>query len=271
MRAAITIVYNGLHHLQNGGFTQFMIDNFDYWVVVEGLSKNGGSTRWIRSVNQSHNSTDGTVPFMKEVSALHDHVLFHSATRPYTSKDEQFNIGISLLKTKTQSCYLWQVDSDEHWSIDDINAAERKLWRSMLNAASFQFNHFVNDDIVAVGDWGSGRVNRLWKWKGQNFKSHEPAIMEKQTMSLELPQKFNHYSMVFSQDVQFKSKIYPGNEKVYQNWVKMDSWKYPCHISQLFGRNNRIGRSKTTLYKFSELCANVPNQKVEKEAGNIPC
>lgn len=258
MRAAITIIYNGLHHLQHKDFWQFMAGTFDHWVVVEGLARNGGSTNWMRPVRAPFTSMDGTVKFMTELSqAYPDSVHFYSHHKPFTSKDEQFNKGLAMLREHTTDCFLWQVDADEQWTRDDIKQAENRLKRSLANVASFQFNHYVKNDIVAVGEWGSGRVNRLWKWKGESFKTHEPAVMKGQTASLQLPQKFQHYSMVFDKDVKYKGKTYPGNEQVYPNWLKMDSWQYPCHVSQLFGKNSQVGRSNTNLYKIDQLCANA--------------
>lgn len=269
MRAAITIIYNGLHHLTNKGFSQFMVENFDYWVIVEGASQNGGSTSWCKHQGGSHTSSDGTVEFIKQLEKENPHVLTYSHHKHYKSKDEQFNKGIILLKTKINSCYLWQVDADEHWRIEDINRAERILWKSPSNVGAFKFNHYVKDDIIAVGDWGSGSVNRLWKWKGQLFDRHEPAIMLGQKKPEELPMKFEHYSLTHEQDVKFKAKLYRGHEKIYENWKKLDHKKFPCHIRELFGPNNSIGRSNTYLHKIEQPCVNVPNQ--ENQESKLPC
>jgi len=243
-----------------------MLDNFDYWVIVEGASKNGGSTSWCKVHRQGHRSTDGTAEFVQSLQS--DRVLTYSHDTFYKSKDEQFNMGIELLRTLTKDCYLWQVDCDEHWTADDLPLAERKLWRSASNVASFQFNHWVGDDILAIGDWGSGRVNRLWQWKGQYFNSHEPAVMKTQTKTtLLLPYKFDHYSMMFDQDVKFKSKFYRGHEQVYLNWKNLSNLEYPCHISNLFGTNNPVGRSNSYLYKTTDpSCVNATSHVNQKHA-----
>jgi len=269
LRAAITIAYNGLNHFNHKGFTEFMIANFDYWIIVEGASKNGGSTSWCKTHRGSHNSTDGTVEFLQSIAS--DKVLIYSHDKFYSSKDEQFNKGIQMLKKLTQSCYLWQVDCDERWKLEDIELAERKLWRSEAKCASFQFNHWVKDNILAVGDWGSGRVNRLWKWKGQSFESHEPAVMKGQRKVLELPMKFDHYSMVFADDVKFKAKFYRGHEQVYVNWQNLDQLSFPCHINNLFGTNNPVGRSNSYLYKINHLsCVNAISH-VSQKLTEIKC
>lgn len=251
-----------------------MVDMFDYWVIVEGSSKNGGSTSWCKKINVPHRSQDGTAEYIMELSEKYNNVIAYSHHKYYTSKDQQFNTGIINLKTKTDNCWLWQVDADEHWEEDDLAAAERKLWRSKENVASFQFNHYVKDDIIAMGDWGSGRVNRLWKWRGQMFRSHEPSVMENQCMKpLELPQKFEHYSMVFEKDVAFKSRFYRGHETIYHNWKQLDNiTEWPAPISVLFGHNTTIGQSDTMLYKITNpSCVNALNQDGQKEVADLKC
>lgn len=244
-----------------------MVSNFDLWIIVEGSAKNGGSTSWCRNANTHYTSTDGTVEYLKQVQAENENVILYTHHKYYSSKDEQFNKGIAILKSRTDKCYLWQVDADEHWKVEDLAEAEHKIWRSMCNVASFQFNHYVKDGIIAKGNWGSGRVNRLWKWRGQMFRSHEPAVMTGQTAPVELPQKFEHYSMVFEKDVKDKSKRYRGHEEVYKNWKRLEELTFPCHISKLFGKNNPVGRGESYLYKTEIPCANVLNQKA-KEAVN---
>lgn len=276
MRVAITIIYNGLHHLKYQGFADFMVKHFDHWIVVEGYASNGGSTSWCKQLKVPHNSDDGTIEFMKQLADRHSNVTFYSHHKPYKSKDEQFNKAIVILKTVTNKCWLWQVDADEHWNAQELALAERQLWRSPCKVASFQFNHFVKQyedySLIALGDWGSGRVNRLWKWAGQQFESHEPAVMVAQKDALELPYRFNHYSMVHAKDVKFKSKSYKGHEMVYMNWRKLDDLDHdrlPVHISTLFGKHNPIGRSNSFIYKIKDQCVNVPNHADLKAVGEL--
>lgn len=274
LRAAITIIYDSIQDLTHRGFSQFMVDNFDLWIIVEGSSKNGGSTGWCNSIPTEPESTDGTLDFIEGLALWNDHVKIYSHGIHYASKDEQFNKGIEILKSFTSSCFLWQVDSDEHWTKEDLQEAEKLLAESNSNTAQFQFNHYViNGDVavVATGDWGSSICARLWKWEGQRFISHEPSVMENQTAPILLPQKFEHYSYCFESKVKFKSLYYKDHQHVYRNWRRLGSFRYPCHISKLFGINNPVGRGNSYLHKTTLPCANVPNQKVEKEAGNNVC
>lgn len=235
MRVAVTILYNGHHHLKHNDFAQFMVENFDFWAVVDGLSGNGGSTKWCNSVQCGNNSTDGSVEFMQELSAKHKHVLFSHKSAPYKSKDHQVNTAIDLLRTKVKRGWLWQVDVDEQWTVEKLNHAEQRLFFDNAREGAFQFNHYVGKDMIAVGDWGSGYVTRLFKWRGQRFISHEPARMDVSRRIKNIEGiKFDHYSYYFDQDVKFKDQYYGGYKGIYDNWLKLQSCtEFPQPISAL--------------------------------------
>lgn len=262
-RIALTIAYNGMNHLHHSGFVDFMVKHFNLWVIVEGSARNGGSTSWCKHMDTPHRSKDGTAEYIETLAAQYPNVMAYSHHKHYRSKDEQVNKGIEIIKTKYNSGWLWQVDVDEHWKAEDLASAENELWRLPYTAAEFQFNHYVKDDIIAVGKWGSGWVTRLWKWRGESFRSHEPAVLNGQKGATKLPYKFDHYSLIFEDDVKFKARFYKGHEQMYLNWKKLDTldWSQPNHVSCLFGTNNVIGRSDTYLIKLSSPCANVLNQE----------
>ena len=234
MRVAITIVYNGLHHLQHKGFTEFMVQNFDYWAVVDGLSNAGGSTGWCNTLKLSPSSTDGTTEFMQDVAKKHPHVLFYSAKVPFKSKDEQVNKAVDMLRTRAKRGWLWQVDVDEHWTVETIEQAEQKLfWSSALQMA-FRPRHYVGHNLLAVGRWGSSHFTRLFRWRGQKFISHEPPLMFRKDKTLESELSFDHYSYYFENDVAFKEKYYKGYQGLLQNWYKLQTLKeFPQPISVL--------------------------------------
>ena len=69
-RIAFTIILNGLHHLKHNDYYLFLINNFDYWIIVDGASNNNGSTTWCNNMlDKYHNngaSNDGTIEFIKD-------------------------------------------------------------------------------------------------------------------------------------------------------------------------------------------------------------
>jgi hypothetical protein len=258
MRIAFTIIYDGVHHLKHLQFAERMAMMFDHWVVVEGHAKPFGSTKWCNRINTPASSIDGTIEFMNDFALDHKNVHFYSHGKYYLGKDEQVNIAIEIIKSITDKCFLWEVDVDEHWNLCDIVKAESKALKSDSKGFSFQFNHFVGKGLIAKGDWGSGWLNRLWKWSGEYFKSHEPALLYGQKVVEPIEGiKFDHYSYFFEKDVIFKSKYYKGHEVIYKNWKKIQKeTSFPIHISELFGVRSALGKSQSYIYKINSYESN---------------
>lgn len=252
MRVAVTILYNGLHHLKHNDFAEFMVKNFDYWAVVDGLSGNGGSTSWCNGLNLPANSTDGSVEFMTELASNHNNVLFSYRTAPYKSKDHQVNEAVELLRRKVKRGWLWQVDVDEQWTEEKLYNAEQRLFFSPMREASFQFNHYVGKNLIAKGDWGNGYVARLFKWRGQRFRSHEPASIDPHGRVMKMDGiKFDHYSYYFDQDVKFKDQYYGGYKGIYDKWVALQQMtNFPQPLSVLMPSTARDCNSNTQIIKI---------------------
>jgi len=236
LRVAFTIIYNGLNHLKNANFAEFMAKEFDYWVIVEGHAKPGGSTNWCYDLKIPVRSTDGCHEYLLDFSKAHDNVIYYSKGGYWESKDEQVNKAIQLIRKKITSCILWQVDIDEVWTSENLEVNEMHLKRSRKSCGKVQFNHIVGEMdgsyLVARGRWGSSFVNRVWNWNGEDFLTHEPAEIKGQR-TVNLPRKFDHFSMYFKEDIIFKEKYY-GYENLYENWQDMHQrGRFPMLVSRL--------------------------------------
>lgn len=253
MRVAFTIIYNGLHHLKHKGFTEFMLENFDYWAVVEGHSRPGGSTGWCKRLAVPPRSSDGTHEYLQELSKNNPKLLYFSPGQYHFSKDRQVNAALDLLRPHTKDSFLWEVDADEHWTVEKLEASESHAEKSIANGFCFQFNQFVGLNLVAKGEWGGGFLNRLWKWKGEIMRTHEPALLMGQRYVEAIPGiLFDHYSYYFKQDVLFKGIYYKGHENVPENWepLQLES-TFPVHISKLFGEGTQIGKTNSYIHEIT--------------------
>lgn len=249
MRCAITIIYDGVHHLQHLNFAEKMAAMFDHWIIVDGHSLPYGSTRWCNMISVPSHSQDGTILYLKDFAATHKNVHFYYTHDGYfNSKDYQANAAIQLLKKLTNKCWLWQVDVDEHWTEEKLSQAEAFAATKTAIGFKFQFNHYVGKGIIAVGEWGSGYLNRLWKWNGEYFKSHEPALLRGQKHVIPVPDiKYDHYSYYFEKDIEFKSKYYPDCKGITETWPTIQAPNdYPIHISKLFP-HSRHGKTNTQI------------------------
>jgi len=249
MRLGLTIVFNGLHHLQHNDWAKRMALFFDKWVIVEGLALNSGSTAWCRDLRNSnwHNeglSKDGTTGFLYWLDKDYDNVTVLSDV--WQSKDDMVNAGIQAFKTccpirhRDPEHFLWTLDVDEQFSEDDMIEAECMLGVTRgCNSAEFLSDYYVGEHLLAKGEWGEGvklPYRRLWKWKGERFISHEPPVMEGMTKPILLPQRFKHYAYYYEQDVKFKEQYYTGHDGIYSRWKKLQERPkedFPVRISEL--------------------------------------
>ena len=253
-RVAFTIILNGINHLKHKDYYKTMSTNFDYWVIVEGVSNPGGSTAWCNALDTSfHNnfiSNDGTSQFLDNLEFDNIKVI-RPKDRPWDSKDEQVNAAIDYIKTKFDKCFLWQVDIDEQWALDQLISAEEMLKKNKGKTGCFRCNYFVGPNQQVFGEWGEA-VNdpyrRLWDWSGELFKTHEPPSLDgKNGPGLLLPQRFNHYAYYFEEDVKFKETYYGGYEGLLARWKKVQKNKDIIHVRELLGPKLRWSNTNTII------------------------
>jgi len=290
MRIVFSIIHNGLHHLHHNTQYENILKSCDKWIVVEGASRSNGSTKWCNEfpddLHLNGGSIDGTREFLQFLSKETDKLIYIPSSGFWQSKDHQVNRAIEEVKKITNRCWLWEIDIDEQWELEQMDAAEKELFDSGSKAGCFRAQCFIGRNLRAIGDWGEAYTSgyiRLWKWEGEKFICHEPPIIEGQ-MGIEprmLSQVFRHYNYYFDKDVIFKDKWYGGHEKIYERWKlinSLDKRFFPMHISNLisgpWGRSNSsiIYVEPRHLKKLVQIGANkgydhvfekVKNQKYE--------
>ena len=258
MRVAFTIILNGLRHLKQDNYTQFMTTQFDHWVIVEGVSRPTGSTSWCKELStdfhKNYLSNDGTTEFLDTIKS--DRVtIVRCKDKPWENKDEQVNAAIDIIKSITNECMLWQVDIDEKWTSNQLQEAEEMLRKNNGKTGCFLCNYYVGEKQIALGDWGEGKhepYRRLWDWKGEKFVSHEPPKLKgKNGPGLLLPQRFNHFAYYYKEDVMFKEAYYGSYEGLYNRWLKVQDNISTIHIRELLGP--KVWWSNTnTIIKYTD-------------------
>ena len=260
MRIAFTIILNGLHHLKHNNYYQYLIDNLDYWIIVEGASKSNGSTSWCKQMPSEYHdngkSIDGTREFVLDLQKNNSNVVCRiNESGLWNSKDDQVNCACDVINSISKNCFVWEIDADEQWNIDDMKLAEQKLIQNNGKTGTFTCNYFLGKNIVAKGQWGDGTnipYTRLWNWNNDSFKRHEPPQLKNgDGIVISLSQKFNHYAYYFEQDVKFKDLWYSGHEGVYNGWKRLQNeTKFPQHISLLFSKGGMWANTHTYIHKI---------------------
>jgi hypothetical protein len=256
MRVAFTIILNGYRHLVHNNYYQTIKNNFDYWVVVEGVSLPTGSTSWCKnlpgSIHNNYLSNDGTTEFLNSIKDEKLHIVRQTG-KPWQNKDEQVNAAISALKNvlKITDCMLWQIDVDEQWTKEQLESAEQMLIKNKGKTGCFYCNYFVGKGQQVFGQWGEGKIEpyrRLWDWKGEMFVTHEPPKLEGNNgPGYLLPQRFNHYAYYFEDDVKFKELYYQGYEGLLERWKKVQDNRDTIHVSELLGPNTWWSKTGTFI------------------------
>lgn len=244
-RVAFTIIFNGLHHLRHNDYAEYLAKHLDLWIIVEGAAKSQGSTGWCKEMpeewHRDGHSIDGTLEYLVELSGKYDKFHIVSSDGFYDSKDHMVNRAILALREYGEQfnpCYLYQIDVDEQWTIEQMAKAERMLEIEKAKAGTFLCNYYVGPNLIAAGEWGEGKklsYRRLWRWEGEYFRTHEPPELEGGNgKEILLPQRFNHYAYYFEQDVKFKDQWYGGHEGIYERWLMLQNETvFPQPISRL--------------------------------------
>jgi len=256
MRIAFTIILNGKKHLLHNNYYETLLDAFDKWVIVEGVAEPGGSTSWCKALPDKFHknwlSNDGTTEFLNELQKKTNKlVVVRKNNSPWSSKDEQVNAAIDAIKRSTNKCFLWQIDIDEQWTKKDISSSEQYLKENNAKTGCFLCNFYVGKNLLAKGMWGEGRYlpyRRLWKWEGEEFKTHEPPTLKgKNGPGILIPIKFNHYAYYFEDDVIFKENYYSGYEGLHNRWNSIQNIHTKTHISNLLGTNTWWANTNTVI------------------------
>jgi len=259
MRIGFTIVLNGLRHLQHNDYYRTLINNLDYWIIVEGVSLPTGSTSWCKELpkdmHTNYLSNDGTSEFLNTIKSNKVRIIRpltdNFELRPWKNKDEQVNAAITEIKTITDSCMLWQIDVDEQWSYTQMVDAENHLLKNGGKTGCFYCNYYVGKNQQVFGQWGEGKIEpyrRLWGWKGERFITHEPPKLEgKNGPGLLLPQRFEHYAYFFEEDVRFKEAYYSGYEGLVDRWKKVQNNRDVLPVKELLGPNTWWSTTQTYI------------------------
>ena len=212
--AIITITYNGFPWLPCV-FAELNRSELDWhYFVVEGLSNNGGSTRWCKPQAAGPPSTDGSHEFLKSIGS-HSRVRHHWKTL-WPSKDAMVNWPIEegLIP---DDCVLMQIDSDELHSARQLRDIVTLFEiNPKLMRAEFRCSYFVGPDLYLSGDDDKNTWLRAWRYrKGMRFDSHEPPVLSgnkgegiEACMTEAMGLRFDHMAWVTEEQVRFKSEFY---------------------------------------------------------------
>lgn len=212
------------------------------WSVCEGVALARNCTRWC-SNQVPRLSNDGTGQWLESVEGFDDR-LNYFAKRSWNGKIEMVNHPLRLIPASwgDKEFLLWEMDSDEVWSADQIV----RCWQMFKsnprkNSAFFWCRYFVGPDKVIItrdcfGNHPAYEWQRVWKIRpGMLFRTHEPPVIDRLRLNpfthAETEARglvFQHFAYATRAQVEFKEKYYAGannpNAKHYagltERWEK---------------------------------------------------
>lgn len=280
-RYAFTLAYQAGHLLPFRDFARRLLAAVDRWVVVEGAAHPRGSTAWCRPHPGPWQSDDGTRRALLRLQAQHPERVTVILGPPagWPGKDEMVRAAVDALRREPLPAYLWQVDADEHWTPDNLTAAEQALEAAGATCGEFLCDYYLGPQLRAVGEWGEGTAlpyRRLWRWAGEQFARHEPPeLVGGNGRTVRLPQRFAHFAYYFERDVAFKARYYGGHDRVLEHWRRLQAdaaagrGGWPRPISALFGAG-RFAKSRTVIERLPAAGVSLPDAIPETPAHRQP-
>jgi Methyltransferase domain len=259
-----TIVLNGepfiRYHLE-----QFQKLNFPWhWHIIEGLADLKHDTAWSLSngavlpSNMVRNglSIDGTAEYLDQIaSSCPRQVTLYRASngRIWDGKLEMVNAPMSNIR---ELCLLFQVDSDELWTSEQITLMrELFLQNPDRNAAILRCWYFVGPNLLINRKRPYPELpwRRVWRFKpGMRWAAHEPPILTELVSGSDQwadvtqvnpitpeelePYKlvFQHFAYVTEEQLRFKETYY-GYKGITENWKKLQNYNdFPAPLRHFF-------------------------------------
>lgn len=202
------------------------------WHVVEGVAANEKCTQWCKQISPRL-SEDGTTQYLNSLQfdsrvKIYQNPLWHG-------KVDMVNAAVRQMK---EPGLLWQVDSDEIWTVQQIERMRRMFMQCKdRTEANFYCRYFVGPDIVTVGRdcYGNNRSyewKRVWRFEpGMMFEKHEPPVLMQKKQAKPFTHEetaaagliFDHFAYCTEASVAFKQTYYGRTSGLYEKAV--ENWK----------------------------------------------
>jgi len=261
-----TIVLNG------EPFIRYHIDVFKklpfrwHWHIIEGVADLKHDTAWSleqggrisSELHRNGRSNDGTTEYLNElVRQYPENVTVYRKGEGvfWDGKLEMVNAPLANIK---QECLLWQVDSDELWTPEQIKTVRDMFMAEPDRTAAYYLAHFfVGEDLVTTtidtyGNNTSYEWLRTWRFKpGYRWAAHEPprlcmpvgndkwadiaAIKPfKHNQTSDKGLIFQHYAYATEKQLGFK-EIYYGYKSAIAQWRRLQrQHDFPVFLKDYF-------------------------------------
>lgn len=270
LRIGYIIVLNGEHHLKHKDFVENLVTNMvDHLIIVEGaVDATIGSAKWSGQIPPTYQnngrSVDGTVEYLQEMDSKHENLHVIIGDGFWTGKDEMINVAVDKAREIAEeytsgfkeSSFLWEIDSDEHWTSWKMDEIEREMVAEGADCVQVLHHVMMGKRLQGYGPhWGGNPCYRLWNWKGEKYRMHAPPILEGTKGNgrvINVHQRFVHYSYYFEKDMKFKGDWYYTDLNILPRWKEIQKYskdKFPVELGYILPRYANIG---SYIYKIPD-------------------
>jgi hypothetical protein len=165
----------------------------------------------------------------------------------WDGKREMVRAACAGLSTET---LLWQIDSDELWTADQIQAAHQMFVATPTKTAARYWCHYYVGPKLEILDrycYGNGEFDWLRTWRARPddvWQAHEPPTLTRDGVRLcdnAFSQAeteahglvFEHYAYVTEEQLAFKEAYY-GYAKARRQWQKLQQASLPAQLEHYF-------------------------------------
>ena len=228
-------------------------------------------------------SNDGTTEYLNELTGQFPEnitVYRKPSGKFWDGKLEMVNAPLENIE---EECLLWQVDSDEVWTAEQIQRAHTLFVENPNKTAAFYLcNFFVGPDLIITtkntyGNHTDYEWIRTWRYKpGDRWATHAPPRLCRKNssgnwsdlakinpiMHLETDANglvFNHYAYVILQQLRFK-EIYYGYSNAVESWKSLQATReFPVLLRDYFPwvkdgtLVNRVRSNKDSVREFTSI------------------
>ncbi|MHC4555826.1 MAG: glycosyltransferase [Planctomycetota bacterium] len=262
-----TIVLNGQpfirHHIEV--FKQLPFKW--HWHIIEGVADLKHDTAWSvelggRINEQLHRnglSNDGTAEYIDELARQYPENITVYRKPEGVFWDGKLEMVNAPLADISEECLLWQVDSDELWTTEQICTCRDMFIAEPDRTAAFYLDHFfVGENLITttINTYGNNTGYewlRTWRFRpGFLWTAHEPPRLcmhgrngEWVDITTIKPFKhdetsakkliFQHYAYATEKQLAFK-EIYYGYKNAVEQWQHLQQHRdFPVFLKEYFG------------------------------------
>ena len=187
-----TLVLNGNPYIRYHAEQFSQLPFAWHWQIVEGVAELHHDSSWAAALggkvpnaaNRGGLSSDGTSEYLDMLqNKLPQQVTV--IRKPYTQYwDGKREMCNAVLANLTEECLLWEIDADELWTTQQIEAGRRAFAEEPdRTAARFWCNFFVGPSRVITTRYNYAQNPnqewlRTWRFKpGMRWASHSPPVL----------------------------------------------------------------------------------------------